>query len=191
LWLSAVVPLASDAILRRALPLAAGLAVCASLQELGVSHFRLRWPNDVLVIDRKLAGLLIDQFSQDLAVIGIGMNVGNRPESMDPDLSNRTVRLADLLGKPVELSDLTALLLRHLRQELATLESAGAPALFARVNGFWHEPRMVELDLDGAVRKGMFKGVDASGRLTLESPSGELSFYDAHEVRHLTETEKL
>jgi BirA family biotin operon repressor/biotin-[acetyl-CoA-carboxylase] ligase len=188
LWLSAVVPLGTGVILRRALPLAAGLAVCGTLQELGISEFRLRWPNDALVCDRKLAGLLIDQFAPDLAVIGIGINVNNRPESMDPELSNRTIRLADLLARTVELSQLTAWLLRHLRQELATLESAGASALFARVNGFWRAPRMVELDLDGPVRKGMFKGVDKSGRLTLASPSGELSFYDAHEVRHLTET---
>jgi BirA family biotin operon repressor/biotin-[acetyl-CoA-carboxylase] ligase len=191
LWLSAVVPLGKGPILRRALPLAVGLAVCGALQELGISDFRLRWPNDVLVCDRKLAGLLIDQFAEDLAVIGIGINVNNRPESMDPDLSNRTIRLADLLATTVELGQLTALLLRHLRQELAALESAGAPPLFARVNGFWRAPRMVELDLDGPVRKGLFTGVDTSGRLALASPSGELSFYDAHEVRHLTETQDL
>ncbi len=188
LWLSAVVPLGSGLILRRALPLAVGLAVCGTLQELGISEFRLRWPNDVMVCDRKLAGLLIDQFTPDLAVIGIGINVNNRPESMDPELSNRTIRLADLLSRPIEPSQLTALLLRHLRQELATLEAAGASALFARVNGFWRAPRMVELDLDGLVRMNVWRGVDTSGRLTLASPSGELSFYDANEVRHLTET---
>jgi hypothetical protein len=37
----------------------------------------------------------------------------------------------------------------------------------------------------------MFTGVDTSGRLVLASPSGELNFYDAHEVRHLTETQDL
>ncbi len=191
LWLSAVVPLGAGATLRRALPLAVGLAVCGMLQELGVSEFRLRWPNDVLVRDRKLAGLLIDQFTQDIAVIGIGINVNNRPESLNPDLSIRAIRLADLLATPVELGPLTALLLRHLRKELVALESAGATALFTRVNPFWRAPRMVELDLDGPVRKGKFTGVDASGRLALASPSGELSFYDAHEVRHLTETQDL
>lgn len=191
LWLSAVVPLGSGEILRRALPLAVGVAVCGTLQELGISEFRLRWPNDVLVRDRKLAGLLIDQFAPDLAVVGIGINVNNRPESMDPELSNRTIRLADLLARPVEPSQLTILLLRQVRQEVATLDSAEAPALFARVNGFWRAPRMVELDLDGPVRKGIFNGVDASGRLTLASSSGELSFYDAHEVRHLTEIQEL
>lgn len=191
LWLSGVVPLGNGAILRRALPLAVGLAVCGTLQELGISEFRLRWPNDVMVRDRKLAGLLIDQFAPDLAVVGIGINVNNRPESMDPELSNRTIRVADLLGRRVGLAQLTILLLRHVQQEVETLESTGASALFSRVNGFWRAPRMVELDLDGPVRKGMFNGVDSSGRLTLASPSGEQSFYDAHEVRHLTEIEEL
>src|SRR5579859_3257989 len=49
LWLSAVVPLNQDDLLRRALPLAAGLAICDALRHLGVHGFRLRWPNDVLV----------------------------------------------------------------------------------------------------------------------------------------------
>ena len=48
-----------------------------------VEEFRVRWPNDVLVENRKLAGLLIDQFVPELAVAGIGINVFNHPETHD------------------------------------------------------------------------------------------------------------
>lgn len=188
LWLSAVVPLAPVPILRRALPLAAALAVCGTLHELGISGFRLRWPNDVMVGDKKLAGLLIDQFAPGLAVIGIGINVSNRPEQADPTLVNRTIRLAELLAPPPALGELTARLLAHLRSELRSLDSAGPSDLFARVNRFWHGPKNVELDLDGPLRRGLFTGVDYLGRLALVQPSGETTFHESHEVRHLTET---
>jgi BirA family biotin operon repressor/biotin-[acetyl-CoA-carboxylase] ligase len=188
LWLSAVVPLGADAMVRRALPLAAGLAICDTLKELGVAGFRLRWPNDVLVADRKLAGLLIDQFAPGLAVVGIGINVNNRPEAAEPELKDLTVRLADLLTTPPELPALTALLLRRLRAVLTDLQAQGAASVFVRVNKLWMSPRSVELDLDGTTRLGIFNGIDTQGRLVLADSSGQLSFYEAHQVRHLTET---
>jgi BirA family biotin operon repressor/biotin-[acetyl-CoA-carboxylase] ligase len=187
LWLSAVVPSSPGKLARRALPLAAGLAICNALQELGVQGFRLRWPNDVLVNDQKLAGLLIDQFAPGLAVVGIGINVGNQPDVQDASLKNCSIRLADLLPTPPKLSVLTDLILRRLRTVLLELNQQSAPALFLRVNQLWGPPHTVELDLDGTLRRGLFTGVDSEGRLRLADLCGNLSFYDAHQVRHLTE----
>ena len=187
LWLSAVVPLNEDPLMRRALPLATGLAIHNVLRGLGVMGLRLRWPNDVLVKDRKLAGLLIDQFVPGFAVICIGVNLSNEPEKLDPALANATARLADLLPMPPTLAELTALILRHLRQVLSDLDRNGAAALFERVNKLWASPRRVELDLDRLVRSGLFMGLDETGRLVLSDDHGALSFYDAHQVRHLTE----
>jgi BirA family biotin operon repressor/biotin-[acetyl-CoA-carboxylase] ligase len=187
LWLSAVVSNPNAVGARRALPWAAALAVCDLLSELGVLRFRLRWPNDVLVNNRKLAGLLIDQFAPNTTVVGIGLNVQNRPEVSDARLANHTARLADLMSTPPELPKLTALILRHLRQELNELNRLGAPALFLRVNRLWEAPRNVELDLDGTLRRGLFTGVDPEGRLALSNLDGGITFYEAHEVRHLTE----
>lgn len=223
LWLSAVVPIGRDMIKERTLPLAAGLAVCDCLHELGISRLRMRWPNDVLVNDRKLAGLLIDHFTPGLAVIGIGINVRNQPEALDPNLTNQTTRLVDLVpaqespasrrrvsfaagqensgetpalpgvaqenGNPaLELPELTMLVLRHLRLVLTQLRKLGTMSLLPRVNKMWAAPRRVELDLDGTFHAGLFTGVDDDGRLALSDEAGNVTFYDAHEVRHLTET---
>jgi len=187
LWLSAVVPLIHNDVSRKVLPLAAGLAVCDGLHELGISGLRLRWPNDVLVEDRKLAGLLIDQFVPGLAVVGIGLNVTNQPESCDPLLANRTHRLVDLTTSPVELPNLTRLLLTHLRKVVIDLAQRGAPALLSRINKLWGVPRRVQLDLDGTIRTGTFTGVDPEGRLMLSEQAGGITLYEAHQVRHLTE----
>ncbi len=187
LWLSAVVPLAQQDLARRALPLAAGLAVCNALQELGVRGYRLRWPNDVMVKDRKLAGLLIDQFSPGVAVIGIGLNVNNQPEVLDITLRNTTTRLKDLVAKAPGPPALTGLILRHLRRVVSQLDTDGTPELLLRINELWGPPRVVELDLDGRFRRGLFSGLDAQVRLQLSDEAGRLSVYEAHQVRHLTE----
>jgi biotin-(acetyl-CoA carboxylase) ligase len=141
----------------------------------------------VLINNCKLAGLLIDQFVPGLAVVGIGMNVRNRPEESDPGLAPQTARLVDLLPDVPGIAELTAGLLSHLYQVLTELNRDGALALFQRVNKLWTAPRTVELDLDGGLRRGVFTGLDPEGRLALTDAAGTTSFYDAHEVRHLTE----
>jgi BirA family biotin operon repressor/biotin-[acetyl-CoA-carboxylase] ligase len=190
LWLSAVVPTNPNSSSGRALPMAVGLAVCDALRGLGVQTLRMRWPNDVLVKERKLAGLLVDQFSPGLAVAGIGINVFNEPETSEPLLKNQTARLADLLAGPPTLRELAALVLRSLRGVIGEMEAGNFEALLPRVNRLWGRPRRVELDLDGAKRRGVFKGVDAAGRLILSSDSAEAAAYEPWQVRHLTEINK-
>ena len=97
------------------LPLVAGLALCDALAELGLTGFRMRWPNDVLVRDRKLAGLLLDQFTPDRVVVGVGVNVLNQPEASDAVLQNHATRLADWLPETPGLTEVAAVVLRHLR----------------------------------------------------------------------------
>jgi BirA family biotin operon repressor/biotin-[acetyl-CoA-carboxylase] ligase len=187
LWLSAVIPLSEDPIAAKALPLAVGLAVCEALQEIGVTQLRMRWPNDLLVLDRKLAGLLLDRFTPGLAVAGIGINVFNRPELCDPNLGSQIIRLADLIPTPPQLSELTSLLLRNLRRIVLELEAIGFDSMLPRVNQLWGAPRLVELDLDGEVRRGLFERVDHEGRLILSDGSRATVAYEAHQVRHLQE----
>ena len=155
LWLSAVVPISDGVVTRRALPLAAGLAVCHGLQELEVKSARLRWPNDVMLNQRKLAGLLIDQFKPGLAVVGMGMNVNNQPQACEPSLINQVARLAEVMPNTPKLDILTDVFLRHLRLVLTALDREGAASLFLKINELWGPARPVELDLDGNLRRGI------------------------------------
>jgi BirA family biotin operon repressor/biotin-[acetyl-CoA-carboxylase] ligase len=188
LWVSAVVPINSISVSAKTLPLAVGLALCESLGELGVSQLRMRWPNDVLIRDRKLAGLLVDQFTPGSAVVGIGINVFNHPEIHDPSLSTQATRLADLITQPPNLSELFSLILQHLLQVVLEVERAGFGSVLPRLNRFWAAPRPVILDLDGKVVRGVFTGVDQEGRLVLANDTSSPVSYEAHQVRHLQET---
>ncbi|HUD48434.1 MAG TPA: biotin--[acetyl-CoA-carboxylase] ligase [Candidatus Baltobacteraceae bacterium] len=184
LWLSAVIPAGPNA---TALPLAVGLAVCDTLRSIGLKEFRVRWPNDVLVSGRKLAGLLIDQFVPERVVAGVGINVFNHPETHDPSLKDQTTRLADLITTPPGLDNLTKVILSGLRQVVGQMQTNGFTSLLPRINQLWGSPRRVELDLDGDIHSGIFAGVGESGELLLLSDSGNKATYHAYQVRHLKE----
>lgn len=186
LWLSAVVPHQPE---MRLLPLAMGLASIQALESLGVQNLRMRWPNDVMVGRRKLAGLLIDQFQPDTAVVGVGINCENRPEGKDPGLSQRVTRLADLLPACPGLEELTARMLECIGEVAQEMRTGQFSARLPGLNALWRGARPVRLELDNAICSGQFLGVDQNGRLRLEQPDGTQRFFEAHQVRHLTETE--
>jgi BirA family biotin operon repressor/biotin-[acetyl-CoA-carboxylase] ligase len=185
LWLSAVVPVETNSPAWRMLPLATGVAVSDALRANGVEELRLRWPNDILVGDRKLAGLLIDQFQPGLAVVGIGINVRNEPESHDGSLHGHVVRLADLITASPSLRDLAVRVLASLKSIWLEVQNAGPEAILSRVNALWDLPRRVQLDLDGTLVRGDFQGVDAGGRLRLRLADGSVNYFDPQDVKFL------
>lgn len=184
LWLSAVVPVETNSPAWRMLPLATGVAVCDALRANGVKQLRLRWPNDILVGERKLAGLLIDQFQPGLAVVGIGINVRNQPEARDGSLNGHVVRLADLVFAAPSLRDLAVRVLASLKSVWREVQDAGPETILSRINALWDLPRRVQLDLDGTLESGDFAGVDAAGRLQLRT-DGTTKFFEPQDVRLL------
>lgn len=80
------------------LPLAVPLAVCEAAEELqpGI-ECQVKWPNDVWLEGRKLAGVLIEAKPQDSwAVIGVGLNLSIAPNEFPPDLRDEAVSLFGL-----------------------------------------------------------------------------------------------
>jgi BirA family biotin operon repressor/biotin-[acetyl-CoA-carboxylase] ligase len=172
LWLSAVLPCPGPRDAWALLPLAAGHALLAALGDLGASGLRLRWPNDILVGRRKLAGLLVERHTPDTAVVGIGLNVHNHPEAAEPGLRDATIRLADLVPlNGLELDAVAAVVLAALARAHHRLETEGFGPIAEELNQAWASPRLVVLTLAGRADAvvGRFLGVDAAGRLLLES----------------------
>jgi BirA family biotin operon repressor/biotin-[acetyl-CoA-carboxylase] ligase len=167
----------------------AGLVLKEWVESLGAIELRLRWPNDLLVGDRKLAGILVDRFNPNTLVLGIGLNVQNHPETADQSLRRTVVRLADCVPAVPALPELTASLLRRLGSEWKGLVEGGSALPLKRLNACWGSPRHVELDLDGRLVRGLFAGVDEQGRIVLQATDSSIAFYGAHQVRHLSEIE--
>ncbi len=187
LWLSAVIPTESLGDAAKLLPLLAGLAVCRAAAQVGLSQLRMRWPNDVMIGDHKLAGILIDQPRPGVAVAGIGLNMTNHPEKIEPALVNHVARLTDFLAHPPSPQDMALRILRELRRVVEEVGSEGASQAVKRINQLWGKVREVSLDLDGVTVNGRFLGVDDHGGLRLETRSHKHIVYEPHQVRQLHE----
>ena len=195
LWFSAVVPTPGDPEEWQLLPLAAGWAVLTALRDLGVADARLRWPNDLMVGRLKLAGILVDRFAAESAVVGIGLNVTNRPETAEPALAGQVTRLADLLAGAPSPSALLPRLLAALTREHHRLETGEAGSLCRDLNAAWqHRHVHVTVVPSGSVPpmglggiNGCLEGVDHLGRLLLCDQAGDVHRIPAHRVELLRE----
>jgi BirA family biotin operon repressor/biotin-[acetyl-CoA-carboxylase] ligase len=173
LWLSAVLPTPGPADRWAILPLAAGWALRSAIASLGVENLRLRWPNDLMVGPAKLAGILVERFRPDAAVVGIGINLLNRPELQQPELAGQVTRLADLLPAPPPHEEVLAALLAKLTEAQQLLAQGQADTLLPSLNEAWRI-RQVQITLEGHAEPltGEFEGVDIQGNLLILDKTG-------------------
>lgn len=177
-----------DAVL---VPLAAGVAVAEGVAAFGLDA-RLKWPNDVVVADRKLAGMLAEGMagpgSLEAIVLGVGVNVALDPSSLPPELLGRTTSLAAETARAIEPVEVAAEVLARLTVWYHALaQGDGARVLSAwraRSVPWWG--KTVEVRSGGDVIRGVARGVDERGALLLDSDGGERAVVlsgEAHEVR--------
>jgi BirA family biotin operon repressor/biotin-[acetyl-CoA-carboxylase] ligase len=157
--------------------LVVGLALARCLRELGAEDARVKWPNDVLLGQAKLAGILIetqgDVLSGASAVIGIGINLATTPEVAER-AGVAVASLADVMARPPERNDLLLAILSHLDADLRRFDAEGfAPfaADWMRLHAHQGQDVLI-LGADGGRRAGKALGVDAGGALLLETEGG-------------------
>lgn len=179
------------------LPLAVPLAVCEAAEELEPEvECGVKWPNDVQVEGRKLAGVLIEARPQDgWAVIGVGLNLSIASDEFPLDLKDTAISLFDSdLGSRGEIrrslpavapTDLpptplaaTAVLNRHLERWVEADEEEILAAWRGR-----DALRGREIAWDGG--SGVADGIDDRGYLVVVAPGGDRVLLGAGEV-HLT-----
>jgi BirA family biotin operon repressor/biotin-[acetyl-CoA-carboxylase] ligase len=158
------------------LPLAAGLAAAQAVRESAGLTVDLRWPNDLLIGERKAAGILVEAKTSggavDFAVVGIGINVHQR--GFDPDLSTPATSLEIEAGRPVSRQDLLAALLKSLQREAAgLLDPASVETIPRRVEqaSSWVLGRRVEVHGPQACT-GTTAGLDENGFLLVRTAEG-------------------
>lgn len=151
------------------LPLRAGLAVA----DLAGDAARVKWPNDVLLDGRKLAGILVEARPQDgWAVLGIGVNVAVELADLPPELRDR----AATLGRPPDgVEPALAELLGHLEERLAAPHADALAALRSR-------DALREQPVRWAGGSGTGAGIDDTGALLVRRDDGTLETLDAGEV---------
>jgi BirA family biotin operon repressor/biotin-[acetyl-CoA-carboxylase] ligase len=109
---------------RRFIPMATGVACCQALQQIGAVGVSLRWVNDVLIESRKLAGFLVESFTEpvygeEFTLVGFGININNL--FFPPELADSAISLRQVMGQDVELSGFTARFLARLAWNIGIL----------------------------------------------------------------------
>lgn len=185
-WMSLVWPVRKEPRAYAPASLIAAVAVRRAVMELAAGasdDARIKWPNDLLIGDRKVAGILCEQFPGDSAtrdaalVIGVGVNVGFDLGLLGRELRHPATTLHAVFGRPVEVEAVVAAVSGHLVEAMEIFEYEGlseaihaelqASLAYVQTVRTWNSPR-------GAIT-GRVVGVDRSGRLLLECESQRIA----------------
>ena len=176
LYVSVLLRVALTAARLPLLPLAAGLAAAEAIQSASGLSADLRWPNDLLIGERKTGGILVESKTEGgalaFAVVGIGINVHQR--SFDATLATPATSLDLEAGHPVSRQRLLIALLKSLEREAQSLLQPDAgkmiPARIARAST-WISGRSVEVHGPQACT-GITAGLDEDGFLLVQTAEG-------------------
>jgi BirA family transcriptional regulator, biotin operon repressor / biotin---[acetyl-CoA-carboxylase] ligase len=179
LYLSAVIRAPLPLIDVPPMTLAIGVGVCDAARALGAAA-ALKWPNDVLVGGKKLAGVLVEAHSQghrvDAVVVGIGVNLSSA--GWPPEIAATATSMEQAAGAPVDravfIDHLLAQVERWIDRYVASGMAVVAPAWRDRM-----APGIIgRARVDGVELSGELAGLDGDGALLLRDTRGEL-----HRVR--------
>ncbi len=161
--------------------LALGLATQHAIADVSGLAPDLRWPNDVLLGEKKCAGILA-QIEGDAVIAGIGINVGH--SSFPPDIAGLATSLR-LAGAEVSREVLFAALVTAVEESCGVLTTSGPAAIcdaFTRASTY-AQGRRVHVEQDEAILEGVTAGLDASGFLLLRQDNGTVTKILAGGVR--------
>ncbi len=167
------------------LALVAGLAVADAVREVAALAPALKWPNDVVLGGRKVAGILTELEAElervHFVLAGIGVNVNL--EVFPPELAERATSLRLERGRPVDRAAVAAGLLAALEERYRRFLAGG----FAAMRSEWEScsaltGKEVRVTTPEGAVAGRVLGVDDDGALRLSGPRGEVRVV-AGEVR--------
>jgi BirA family biotin operon repressor/biotin-[acetyl-CoA-carboxylase] ligase len=114
------------------IPLASVLAAADGIFDSTGIRAALKWPNDLMIGDKKLGGILCENVGgqpDTTIVVGIGVNANSSRDEFPPDLKGRVTSLMDELGSPVERTGLLAAILDRFEQRMEFLSPEKTPLL--------------------------------------------------------------
>jgi BirA family transcriptional regulator, biotin operon repressor / biotin---[acetyl-CoA-carboxylase] ligase len=163
------------------------LSCCTVLRGRGFDP-QIKWPNDILLAHKKVAGILTEAliYKERMAVIaGIGLNVNMAPELLE-SIDQPATSLAQLSGQTWALEQILGELIEQFLSDLDLLEQKGFAffhASYEKQLAFKGEPIQCTQGSDQI--SGICHSISKEGRLNLLLPSGEMKQLTAGEVKGL------
>ncbi len=173
-----------SAVLRPPLPLAdvppmtlaIGVGLCDAVRAAGVAG-ALKWPNDMLVGTRKLAGVLVEAQSQgsrlEAVIVGIGVNLASAQlGEMPPDIAARAVSLEEAAGAPIDREAFIAALLAHVEHWVDRYTAVGLSEIIPAWTERMAHGLAARAIVEGRPMAGTMVGLDSDGSLLLRDVDG-------------------
>jgi BirA family biotin operon repressor/biotin-[acetyl-CoA-carboxylase] ligase len=153
------------------LSLVIGMVMAEVLQELGADKVRVKWPNDLYLNDRKLAGILVELTGKtgDAAQIVIGAGINLVMRNVEDSVINQGWINLQEAGITIDRNVLAVRLITELRSALALFEEEGLVPWLSRwdqLDNFINRP--VKLIIGEREIFGISRGIDMQGALLLE-----------------------
>ena len=161
------------------LTLALGIGIADALAQIGVDGIQLKWPNDLLVGNAKLGGILTESLYRrpdDVTVIvGIGINVAMLPQGDDPMLSDwadAATSLASAMTNPPSRERLSEIVIESLMSTFGIFESRGFAAFVRKFAEYdWLLGKSVVIDAPDGMVSGTASGIANDGALLVQTAS--------------------
>jgi BirA family biotin operon repressor/biotin-[acetyl-CoA-carboxylase] ligase len=169
------------------LSIASGIAVCAMLRKWTGKEFALKWPNDILVDGKKIAGILCETIIKGdriACLVGIGVNVNHLRDDFPPELRGHAGSLRLLTGREWPLAEGRERLAAGMAAWMGKLV-AGRSAVILRRARALSRPLLgkeIAFHHQGRVWRGTFHGLAADGALMLETGAGEMKTFHNGEI---------
>ncbi|MCA9443165.1 MAG: biotin--[acetyl-CoA-carboxylase] ligase [Candidatus Omnitrophica bacterium] len=157
------------------LSLTTGLAVSDALGDiLPIGDFQLKWPNDIYLESRKVAGILLERSSTtpNRLVVGIGVNVNNSLSAAPEDIRTSATSLHDTSGGDYRLSILLLTILNRLEVRYRMLADNDPRLAVEWEDRCYLRNRFVRVESGDGVVEGVCRGIDKEGALLIDTHSG-------------------
>jgi BirA family biotin operon repressor/biotin-[acetyl-CoA-carboxylase] ligase len=148
------------------LTMALGLAVQRAVNDMALVSCDLRWPNDVMLSDRKLAGTIV-QAAEGALIAGIGLNVNQR--EFPADLAETATSLKIETGREHSKDALADRIIAESLRHSSLLAERGKREILRRFEESSTWPRGKAVEVDGKIR-GVTAGLDENGFLLVRTP---------------------
>lgn len=161
------------------LTVAAAAALCLALREQTGLGVEIKWPNDLLIRGRKVAGILTELSAELDGVkhltLGIGVNVNSQPKDFPADLRRVATSLRAETGRAMHRAPLAVAILRELDRQYSRVCSGR----FSEVTSEWEAlcstmGKPVAIQIGGRRMEGRAESLDAEGALLLRTQHGRL-----------------
>lgn len=162
----------------------AGIAVAETLKSYAPEAIELKWPNDVLLNKRKVAGILTEAQWQDqrldAVILGIGVNI--RVDFQDTPLAETAISLESFTTIPVNRLEVIQQILNHLDENYKTVAE---PTLLKKWRGLLSTlGQNVHITTQNSMIEGIATDVDDSGALVVVGADGNVQRILVGDVQH-------